>query len=238
MLVKRRRGLASCTGGEHTLATAVSMSRILNKEDLEPRQEPEEKIVSLLPPNDMDTDYEQLHTVIAAQRDCEVLGGDNEVAVLEDAELGQVCVEVTGTQAGLHFACDSILQHLVLHLKNVGKFVRFEIEVIDDSRQYRIFKASNTASMAHVDQRQGEACLPLQLAEGWNHLSLDLERLTRQAFGTTFLSCVAVRVFANCRLLRAYFQDRPYADAELPEHLQVLPVTAEMVQQASATQST
>ena len=62
--------------------------------------------------------------------------------------------------------------------------------------------------------------MPLQLAEGWNHLCLDLEQLTKDAFGTAYLSCVQVRVFANCRLLRAYFQDRPYADAELPEHLQ------------------
>ena len=214
------------------------MSRILNKEDLEPRLEPEEKIVSLLPPNEIDTNYDQLHTVLAAQQDCEVLGGDNEVNVVDDGELGQLCVEVLGTQAGLHFACDSILRYLVLHVKDVGKFVRVEIEVIDDCRQYRIFKASNTASMAHVDQRQGEACLPLQLAEGWNHLCLDLEHLTKAAFGTAYLSCVQVRVFANCRLLRAYFQDRPYADAELPEHLQVLPVTADMVMQASQASGT
>ena len=48
------------------------MSRILSKADLEPRQEPEEKIVSLLPPNDIDVDYEQLHVVTAARNECVV----------------------------------------------------------------------------------------------------------------------------------------------------------------------
>ena len=198
------------------------MSRILSKADLEPRQEPEEKIVSLLPPNDIDVDYDSLHVVTAARNECDVLLGGNEVAVVDDPELDQQCVELLGPQAGLHFACDSILRYLVVHVKDLGKFFRIEFEVIDSSKQYRVFKASNTASMAHVDQRQGDCLIPMQLAEGWNHLCLDLEDLTQKAFDTTYLSCVQVRVFAQCRLLRAYFQDRHYADAELPEHLQVL----------------
>eukprot|EP00937_MAST-01D_sp_MAST-1D-sp2_P000834 g834.t1 len=212
------------------------MSRILSKEDLEPRPEPEEKIVPLLPPNDIDTDYEQLHVVMAARHECDVLLGGNEVAVFDDPELEQQCVEILGAQAGLHFGCDSILRYLVVHTKNLGKFFRIEIEVIDDSKQYRVFKASNTASMAHVDQRQGECTLPLQLADGWNHLCLDLETLTANAFDTAYLSCVQVRVFANCRLLRVYFQDRPYADAELPEYLQVLGGTSQ-VRAASRSQA-
>ena len=74
------------------------MSRILSKADLEPRQEPEEKIVSLLPPNDIDVDYDSLHVVTAARNECDVLLGGNEVAVVTWTMLFQHTAQFFWTQ--------------------------------------------------------------------------------------------------------------------------------------------
>jgi hypothetical protein len=139
---------------------------------------------------------------------------------MEDPELNQDIVEVLGQAASVQFDCDSILQYLAVHVKNVGKYLTLEIEIVDDAKQYRVFKCSNTTSTTRIEMH--ECHMPLVMKPGWNYLNIDLESLTRMAFGTNYLSVVQVRVHANCRLLHLYMQERMYSDAELPAYLNVV----------------
>ena len=149
-----------------------------------------------------------------------MLLGDNEVAVIDDVELNTQCVEILGGQVSMQFDCDSILRYLSLHVKHLEKYFAFEVEIVDDSKQYRVFKCANTASVARIEMH--ECLLPVSVKLGWNFLNLDLEDLCQRAFGTNYLSTTQVRVYGNCRLLHVYFQDQLYSDAELPEHLKVI----------------
>ena len=110
-----------------------------------------------------------------------------------------------------------------MHIKDIGKYLTLEVEVVDDAKQYRVFKIANTTSTTRIELH--ECHMPLVTKRGWNYLNLDLEKLTRVAFGTTYLSVVQVRVYANCRLLHVYLQDRAYSDAELPAYLNVINVS-------------
>ena len=53
-----------------------------------------------------------------------------------------------------------------------------------------------------------QAAMPLTLKNGWNRLSIDLEDIVRRAFGTSHQTATRVRIHANCRLAKVYFQDR------------------------------
>jgi hypothetical protein len=146
--------------------------------------------------------------------------GDNDVSVVEDPELDVPVLEILGSNAALTLDTNSILRYIVFHVKHVGKYMALEIEIVDDAKQYRVFRCSNSISNVRIEMH--ECHMPLSLTDSWNFLDLDLEDLCQKAFGTGYLSTVQVRVHANCRLLHCYMQDRPYADAELPQHLRVL----------------
>lgn len=158
--------------------------------------------------------------------ECKHLLGDNEVSVVHDPELDTQAVEIIGsntpgaTHAALTLDTSSILRYIAFHIKNLGKYMAFEIEIVDDAKQYRVFRCSNSISAVRIEMH--ECHMPLTLTDSWNFLNLDLEDLCMKAFGTGYLSTVQVRVSANCRLLHCYMQDRPYADAELPHHLKVI----------------
>ena len=65
--------------------------------------------------------------------------------------------------------------------------------------------------------------LPLELVDGWNYLCLDLKELTEAAFGVQYSSTLKVTVYSSTRLWRCFFQDKRYADIELPTHLRTTP---------------
>jgi hypothetical protein len=65
--------------------------------------------------------------------------------------------------------------------------------------------------------------MPLELVNGWNHICLNLSELTEAAFGVKYDHATKVTVYSTMRLLRCFFQDRQYADIELPDHLRTGP---------------
>ena len=96
--------------------------------------------------------------------------------MIDDPELGRAVVELIGNNASLNFPCSAILRYLVIHLKNIDRFITLEIEIIDDSKQYRTFHLSNRRSLASI---QGSRCeLPLSLGPGWQYINIDLEAFT------------------------------------------------------------
>ena len=112
----------------------------------------------------------------ATHTECQVLQDGSEVNVIDDEELGSTVVELVGPQAALVFQCGAILRYLVLHIKNLDRFLSIEVEVVDDSKQYRTFHLSNRRSLASIN---GSRCeLPLAIGPGWQHFNMDLEAFT------------------------------------------------------------
>lgn len=157
-----------------------------------------------------------------AQEECRILMNGNDVCVLEDETVKEEVVQILGNDAELVFPVRNIFRYLVMFIKNMDLFLEFHIKVLDDTQKYRQFTVTNTRSLARVE---GSRCqLPLVFGPhpGWRYLCMDLQDLTSQAFGTHHVTSTEIRIGGNCRLLRLFFQDEQYSDADLPAHLTFL----------------
>jgi hypothetical protein len=162
--------------------------------------------------------------VLQAQEECHILTNGNDVSVLEDETVKEDVVQVLGNDAELVFPVRNIFRYLVLFIKNMDLFLEFNVQVLDDKQKYRRFSVTNTRSLARVEDSRCQLPLAFGSQPGWRYLCMDLQDLTRQAFGTRHVTTTEVRISGNCRLLRIFFQDERYADAELPAHLTFLGV--------------
>jgi hypothetical protein len=106
---------------------------------------------------------------------------------------------------------------LVLHLKNLSKYVAIEVEVQTSTGQVKTIRTGNNMSVVRLTPESAK--LPLTLVEGWNKIVLDLGFLTERIFNSNYEYCNRVKVYSNCRLRRVYFSDRIYKNDELPVEL-------------------
>ncbi|KAG6971359.1 hypothetical protein JG687_00002097 [Phytophthora cactorum] len=160
--------------------------------------------------------------ILQAQEECRILMSGNDVCVLEDETVKEDVVQVLGNDAELVFPVRNIFRYLVMFVKNMDLFLEFHVEVLDDAQKYRQFTVTNTRSLARVEDSRCQLPLAFGAHPGWRYLCMDLQDLTSQAFGTRHVTTTKVRVGGNCRLLRMFFQDERYADADLPAHLTFL----------------
>ncbi|CAO3654171.1 unnamed protein product [Cunninghamella echinulata] len=115
------------------------------------------------------------------------------------------------------------LPYVVFIVKNMDRYVSFEIQVIDDKKQTRRFRASNYQLATRVKPKI--TTMPLRLEPGWNQMTFDLADLVKRAYATNYAETSRVTVHANCRLRRIYFTDRLYSEDELPAEFKLfLPV--------------
>ncbi|CAK4081219.1 unnamed protein product [Aphanomyces euteiches] len=179
--------------------------------------EDDKLIEPLLPsPNDGTGDLAHHPAVTLAQNECHHVGGDNVVQVVEDADVHQEVVELRGGDARLVFSTQNVMRYLVLFIKNLNAFVTIEVEILDDTKTYREFHITNSRSLARVAASSCQMPLAFGKGDSWRYVCLDLHRMCSEAFGTHHVATVQVRIHATCRLLRAYFQEIEYSDAELP----------------------
>ncbi|KAF1335354.1 Transcription factor iib, partial [Globisporangium splendens] len=163
------------------------------------------------------------HPVIQqAQDECRNLLNGNIVSILEDEDVKEEIVEVLGPESELVFNTRNIFWYFVLFVKNLEQYFEFQVEIVDDKQKYRYLKATNARSLARVDNSAVQLPLAFGQRQGWRYLCMDLQKLTMQAFGTKHVTTTQVRIGCNCRLLRVFFQDELYSDAELPAHLTFL----------------
>jgi hypothetical protein len=104
---------------------------------------------------------------------------------------------------------------IILLAKNVSlvaiqldKYFCFEVEVLDDKGFRRTFKCCNFQSITRI--KPFFCSMPLKLDEGWNEIQFNLQEFCQKAFGTNYAKTCRVKVYANCRLARIYFNDRSY----------------------------
>jgi hypothetical protein len=58
--------------------------------------------------------------------------------------------------------------------------------------------------------------MPMKLDEGWNEILFSLQDFCKKAFGTNYVETLRIKLNANCRLARIYFNSRVYAEEEIP----------------------
>ena len=171
-------------------------------------------VLPIMPPTADDFDFDTI--------DCSPSGP--EVSVADDFELltetGCPVLEIVGEKSEMAFYMNTNLPYVAFHIKGVGKFLTITLTFTDDAKRTRTVHFSNKRSVVTVDQ--DKCYLPIEIGmEGWQYLSLDFERICKNAFGTSYSICKEVTVHGSCRLSKLFFQKREYADAELPEFLRV-----------------
>lgn len=177
------------------------------------------EIFPLLPPEE-ELALENSYAVLDAMDETGYTNDGSEVTVVDDSILGKPVVELLGPSACVVMSCSSSLRYLVLHLRNINKFMSLEVQLLDDSESYRTFHVSNGRSITTISNDLCE--MPLHLGDHWQFVKLDLEDLTHCAFGTCYSSISRIKVWSSCRVGVMFLSDRIYSDAELPPFLRVL----------------
>jgi hypothetical protein len=74
-------------------------------------------------------------------------------------------------------------------------------------------------------RNNSECLLPLVVAGGevgWKMIKIDMSNLISKAFGTEFVACHEIQFQGSVRLAKIYFEDKDYAEIQLPSFLRVL----------------
>ncbi|KAF9549864.1 hypothetical protein EC957_002435 [Mortierella hygrophila] len=116
------------------------------------------------------------------------------------------------------------LPFLVFLVKNLGKYLSFEVTVLDDRGEKRRFRASNFQTTTRV--KPYITTMPLRMDPGWNQIQLNLADYVKRAYGTAYVETQRITIHASCRIRRIYFSDRLVPENELPAEFKLyLPVT-------------
>ncbi|XP_073391087.1 cilia- and flagella-associated protein 20 isoform X2 [Physcomitrium patens] len=158
------------------------------------------------------------------------------VQMVHDDDLQAAVVEVRGDGRTTSITCpapSSRTAHLhlaitlpvfVLVVKHLRFFYSYQVEVLDDSGVKRVFRFTNTQNTIR-SYGMTSTIIPLQLAEGWNMIQVDLAELVRSQYGTKYIETIRVTINANCRIRQIYFSDQLYEEEELKdEHKFFLPI--------------
>jgi hypothetical protein len=158
---------------------------------------PTDGVIGLLPPHESLVDLASYGPILVAQEECE-RNYEGDVLVVEDEEIQDTCCEIVGVSANLVFPCSNSFRFLNIQLKNLDKYTAIEVEVIDTDRLRRKLQFTNSQSKTKITKEH--VSMPLALVKGWNHLSLDLDRLLKAAFGTGLLKSLCMFCFCCLKL--------------------------------------
>mmetsp|Transcript_5142 Transcript_5142/g.7866 ORF Transcript_5142/g.7866 Transcript_5142/m.7866 type:complete len:187 (-) Transcript_5142:89-649(-) len=143
-----------------------------------------------------------------------------DVVVVDDSEILKPTIEINGDDSYLAFPIDDSLQYLALQLKNVNRFMKIVLRVRDSEGKTRVFTITNKRTTIYLKNNLCQ--LPMNIGEGWQYINVDLEDIVSRCFGTSYVGVVDVIVHGSLRIGKIYFQDREYADVELPPFLRLL----------------
>jgi hypothetical protein len=168
------------------------------------------QVLPILPPSDLEIeDFDEI--------DC-VPTGKN-VNIVDDDELSKPIIDIVGNDSRITFFSRTTLPLLVLHLNAVRRFFSLIITARDHEGTSRILEISNKRSTVAITNNTCKT--PLEIGDGWQRICLNLDDMVSRAFGKRYSSCSEVAVCGTSRLAVMYFQDKEYADCQLPLFLRV-----------------
>jgi len=90
---------------------------------------------------------------------------ENEVQVTQDLEMKQDVIEIFGPEAQMEIVCETHLEHLVLYLRGMDRFLKLELFLVDVGGERYHITASNKFTISNVNHNQ--ATVPLSLGKGF-----------------------------------------------------------------------
>ncbi|XP_076282564.1 cilia- and flagella-associated protein 20 [Lasioglossum baleicum] len=145
-----------------------------------------------------------------------------------DEEVKSLALEITGTNVTTTYifapstprgSLGIRLPFLTMIIKNMKKYLTFEITILDDKNMRRRFRMSNFQSTTRI--KPFCTSMPIGLSGGWNQIQFNLSDFTRRAYGTNYIETTRIQIHANCRIRRIYFADRLYTEDQLPEEFKL-----------------
>lgn len=170
------------------------------------------RVLPVFPLSDGEVTFEEM--------DC--VSSGREINIIEDSELGKTSVLELGNNSSLTFFThgDASLPFLVFQLRNVDKFFTITLIVSDTTGCERIVEMSNKRSTICIDNNLCQ--LPVEIGAGWQYLCIDLNDLLQRAFGTKYRSCSEITVKGSNRVSKIFFEEKQYADVQLPSFLRIV----------------
>ncbi|KRX74811.1 UPF0468 protein C16orf80 [Trichinella sp. T6] len=145
------------------------------------------------------------------------------IQILEDDDIKSEVIELSSNTVCETFISCPIssqdvlaikLPFLILVIRNMEKYFSFEIHVLDSTGVQRRFCVNNFQTCCRI---KPEICtVPLRMEPGWNTVQFNLMDFTKRAYGTNFIEAQRIIIYANCRVRRVFFSDKPYREDEIP----------------------
>ncbi|CAL2037073.1 hypothetical protein CAEBREN_03320 [Caenorhabditis brenneri] len=161
---------------------------------------------------------------------------------ITDEEIQSLVLEIMGNNISTAFISCPVdpektlgikLPFFVMVVKNMNKYFSFEVQIIDDKKIKRRFRASNYQSATRV--KPFICTMPMRMDEGWNQIQFNLSDFVKRAYGTNYVETLRIQIHANCRIRRVYFADRLYTEDELPAEFKLyLPIRGQISTQSPA----
>lgn len=142
-----------------------------------------------------------------------------EVEQCADSHLLPSADVISLSDAQIDFNVYSTFRYLAFQIKHIGEFFLIGLRIEDTSGVFRSVMISNNRSTVLISRN--EVKMPLVVKEGWQFIGIDLEDILRRTFGVGYRSCSQLIVSGSCRIWRIYFQEKEYADCQLPYFLRV-----------------
>ena len=144
-----------------------------------------------------------------------------DVNVVDDVETKVTGIEVSGDDSYIEFPVQAADPFLALQLKNLDRFLKIVLRVVDSANKHRTFVMSNRRTTVHLQDNVVQ--LPMELGLGWQYMNIDLRDITTKCFGTEFVVITNIMIYGSTRIGKIYFQEKPYSDLELPHFMRLLP---------------
>ena len=167
-------------------------------------------VIAIFPPSEMEIDdFDVIDCVPSGL--CEVV---------EDEELfGKSVIEIPDTASHITFFGNTRYTMVVMHANCGGRFFSMKISAVDSTGKERVLVISNKKTSVTVTGN--ECTVPLKVGNGWQRLCINLDDMLTRAFGSRLQLISKVVVYGSCRISKLYYQNKDYADAQLPSYLRV-----------------
>lgn len=145
----------------------------------------------------------------------------NEIAIVNDESFNaRNVIDLAASNSKLTFYTMSKYPLLVFQLNSLNHFIEITLVVTDNTKVGKSITLSNRKTQVIIDETYCN--IPLEINDGWQYLCIDINKILHHSYRSIFLSCNEISVTGNCKIARAYFQEKEYSDIQLPKYLQVL----------------
>ena len=144
----------------------------------------------------------------------------NDVGIMNDETLARNILELGESKSKVIFYTMSRFPLLALQLNIMFHFIEIKLVITDSTKINKTITLSNKRTKILIEEKS--CALPLEIGSGWQYLNIDINKILHHCYRSIFISCTEMSISGQCKLSKAYFQEKEYSDIQLPKFLQVL----------------